>query len=127
MKEQDISLISPNGISIATSIEALKSRVEENALIAFGNKDFYFSNITYIETNKQVAAFIEFNSIDTEYGSVLLIGNLTAKNKNLALTTSTILDCNGGAICREEVSVSKDGIISYECQGSCQFTITNEK
>lgn len=134
IREQNISLISPNGISIATSIEALKSRVEENALMAFGNKNFYFSNITYTETNKAIAAFIEFNSIDKEYGSVLLVGNLTAKSKNLALANSTVVDCNGGcdtagATCRERVRVFSNGNIEYECtcQGSCKLTVTNEK
>lgn len=134
--ESNVSLISPKGIAIAQDVDDLKTRINESAISAFGKKQFFIKKIDFKETSTQVAAIIEFMSVDNEFGSVLIIGDVGSSVANGRISRvmggTTVVDCAGGCnaqgdTCRERAIVSGN-TITYECTctGTCKMTINQQ-
>lgn len=127
----NLQLVSPLGFRIAEDGNDLKSKIESNALNAFGKKPFTVTSIEYTEVKDQTAALVQFKSVDNDFGSVLLISGRIKQSAGARIANGggTKVDCSGKCdepteTCRERVTIS-GGTITYECtcQGGCSMTI----
>ena len=128
--QEELSFVSPQGFRIANDLDGLRSKIESNAINAFGKKPFTITSISYTDAAKESAALIEFKSSDNEIATVLLLGRFrTSGNARIMDGGTTKIDCSGkcdaaGQTCRERVTIT-GGTMSYECtcEGSCAMTI----
>lgn len=128
--QEKLSFTSPKGFRIAIDMENLRSKIESNAVSAFGKKPFTITSINYTDAANESAALVEFKSSDNEIATVLLLGRFRSSSNGRVMDGGTTkIDCSGkcdspGQTCRERVTIT-GGTISYECtcEGSCSMTI----
>ncbi len=125
-----LNLNSPNGTSIAKSVDELKSILTPSINKKFNSDvDFKITKISFLEVNKGAVADIEYSTTSGFNSNVVLMKECdtqflcSAKNVEGLITNEKALksaalvtfSCSGESCCKVHARLNPSGTINYDC------------
>ena len=123
--ESDIQLSSPNGFSIASSLEDLRLQINPTVFELVGGEVSYsIKKINYLESESEVAAFIDFEYVNGEKKNIALLFGYQNVNARLSAVGCTYTaSCSGTCGCTIQGAIQA-GKVTFECTCSpCNLTL----